>query len=144
MSALTKPGVERNSRTVEPLDSAEIYGIPTGTLPRPVVRTELRPEEEAVSLSPKAPTGGPLAALIRLLGPALTVANPAWYGDPIPLMRGLQKKLVEHSLTLDEGDRSECMAAISTVEIAVRLRLRFQQLRMTELERNLKPEPEKA
>ncbi|MFC5474019.1 hypothetical protein [Paraherbaspirillum soli] len=76
----------------------------------------------------------PLAPLTDFLGPLLTVANPAWSGDPVPRMRDLQKVLVAHSLTLDRAERGPCLAAISVVEHAVTLRLRLQQLRMSELD----------
>ncbi|AIY39665.1 hypothetical protein LT85_0505 [Collimonas arenae] len=75
-----------------------------------------------------------LAPLIDFLGPLLTIASPAWSGDPVPRMRDLQKILVAHSLTLDRAERDPCLAAISVVEQAVTLRLRLQQLRMSELD----------
>jgi len=74
----------------------------------------------------------------------LTVANPVWMSDPVPGMRMLQKKLIAHALTLDEKDRVECMGAISVVDNAVQLRLRWQQMRMTEEELNAKPETVKT
>jgi hypothetical protein len=124
-----------------PTDVGEIHSVPTQNPAQPVVREQLLPEEEAVSLPRQSPTAtNPVAPLNQYLGPALTVANPVWSGDPVPRMRGLQKTLVEHSLTLEESDRSECMAAISVVETGVQLRLRFQQMRMTLAEMDIKPE----
>ncbi len=81
-----------------------------------------------------------IAPLTNFLGTLLTVANPVWMSDPVPGMRMLQKKLIAHALTLDEKDRSECMDAIAVVDNAVQLRLRWQQMRMTEEELNVKPE----
>ena len=53
-------------------------------------------------------------------------------------MRGLEKKMVEYSLTLPQDERKHIMAAISVVEIAVHLRLRYQQMRMSDLEMQVK------
>jgi hypothetical protein len=107
--------------------------------------TDLLPAEQALSLPPPASaTPGPHEPLTRFLGPLLTVANPAWSGDPVPRLRALQKMLVECSLALDKDDRRECMAALSVVETAVQLRLRFQQMRMTEAEKDTLPQPGKA
>jgi hypothetical protein len=114
-------------------DIGEIQSLPAQTPIQPLGREQLRPEEEAVSL-PQQQTRAPstIAPLNQFLGAALTTANPVWSGDPIPRMRGLQKVLVEHSLTLEQSDRSESMAAIQVVETAVKLRLRFQQMHMNE------------
>ncbi len=118
-----------------------------GGIPReergPVMREQLLPGEEAASLPPVVVAQGPLVPLTRFLGPLLTVANPAWSGDPIPRMRALQKSLVEHSLALEKGDRSELMAAINVVEGAVQLRLRLQQMRMSEAEMQIKTDDTK-
>jgi hypothetical protein len=97
-------------------------------------------ELEASLPSPADLPEGAVAPLTRFLGPLLTVANPAWVGDPVPRMRALQKALVAHSLTLAEDDRSSLMGAISVVETAVQWRLRWQQMRMTEAEMNIKPQ----
>jgi hypothetical protein len=106
---------------------------------------DLLPAEKALSLPPPAGAApGPHEPLTRFLGPLLTVANPAWSGDPVPRLRALQKMLVERSLALDKDDRRECMAALSVVETAVQLRLRFQQMRMTEAEQDVLPEPGKS
>jgi hypothetical protein len=110
-----------------------------------ISRAELSPREQAISLPPTVmATPSPIAPLTRFLGPLLTVANPAWSGDPVPRMRGLQKRLVEHSLTVPESERSACMAAITVVEMAVQLRLRYQQMYMNEVEMAIKPEGVKA
>lgn len=121
----------------------EIQSTPSQTKIQPLGRDQLRPEQEAVSL-PQQPTRAPstFAPLNQFLGTALTSANPVWGADPVPRMRGLQKVLVEHSLTLEQSDRSECMAAISVVETAVKMRLRFQQMRMDEGDLESKPEVE--
>jgi len=108
----------------------------------PVMRAQLRPGEEAASLPPPPSPQGAMIPLTRYLGTVLTVANPAWTGDPVPRMRALQKSLVEHSLKLADTDRSELMAAINVVESAVQLRLRFQQMRMSDAEAQIMPEGE--
>jgi hypothetical protein len=105
-----------------------------------VMRTMLRPQDEGLSLPPSLMTlPTPVTSLTHFLGPMLTVANPVWSGDPVPALRGLQKKLVEHSLTLEEGTRADFMEAIKVVECAVRLRLRYQQMRMNEAEADAEP-----
>jgi hypothetical protein len=127
-----------------PVDVADIYSRGGEEVQELKGRGDLRPAEQAVSLPPPATaTPGPHEPLTRFLGPLLTVANPAWSGNPVPRLRALQKKLVERSLALDQDDRRECMAALSVVETAVQLRLRFQQMRMTEAEKDLSPEPGK-
>jgi hypothetical protein len=75
-----------------------------------------------------------LAPLTSYLGSACTSGNPAWLANPVPGMRALQKKLVEHSLMSENEDRMEYMDAISVVETAIQLRLRFNQMRMNEVE----------
>jgi hypothetical protein len=108
---------------------------------RSIMRTQLLPGELEASLPSRTDLPeGAVAPLTRFLGPLLTVANPAWVGDPVPRMRALQKALVAHSLTLAEDDRSPLMGAISVVETAVQWRLRLQQMRMTEAEMNIKPQ----
>lgn len=121
----------------------ELGGIPQEERV-PVMRQQLLPGEEAISL-PTAPVAqGPLTSLTSFLGPILTVANPAWSGDPVPRMRALQKALVEQSLALPDNDRTELMQAINVVESAVQLRLRLQQMRMSEAEMRIKDDEEKA
>lgn len=141
MSKNVTSGNDRNVSGGAAADLGEIHSFTTGQPVQLVARPSLLPQEEVISLPPSLnslPT--PLAPLTRFLGPSLTVANPVWSGDPVPRLRALQKKLVEHSLTLAECDRSDFMAAITVVETAVRLRLRYQQMRMNEAEMNLKPE----
>lgn len=144
MSTSVTTNVDRKIPGGFPTDVGEIQSLPAQNPAQPIGRGQLLPEEEAVSLPPQSPeTASPIAPLNRFLGPMLTVANPVWTGDPVPRMRGLQKTLVEHSLTLEQSDRSECMAAISVVESAVQLRLRFQQMRMSEADMDdAKPEGE--
>lgn len=143
MSALTS---DRNVAGGVALDVGEIRSYPDPARGSVAPRAPAYPDES--SPPPVVHTPGPIEPLTRFLGPLLTVASPAWGIDPIPGMRALQKKLVEHSLTLDEDDRSECLAAITIVEGAVQLRLRYQQMRMNELERELglgtSPESERA
>lgn len=94
-------------------------------------RNDLSPWEESASLPPPHPAAQEtLAPLTRFLGAALTVANPAWSRDPLPGLRALQKRLVDHSLALDPAERGESLDAILVVENAVRLRLRLQQMEL--------------
>lgn len=124
-----------------PADVGEIHTYHTETPAQPLARPLLLPAEEALSLPPPASSlPNPIAPLTRFLGPLLTVANPVWSGDPIPRLRALQKKLVEHSLMQPEGERGIFMTGISLVENAVRLRLRFQQMRMNDVEMQVKTE----
>lgn len=109
-----------------------------------VMREQLLPGEEAASLPPLPVAQGPVVPLTRFLGPLLTVGNPAWSGDPVPRMRALQKALVECSLALKEDDRSELMSAIKVVESAVQLRLRLQQMRMSEAEMHVESKADKT
>lgn len=109
-----------------------------------VMRDQLLPGELEASLPSRfdQPQGA-VAPLTRFLGALLTVANPVWVGwkgDPVPRMRALQKALVERALELPEGEREPLLAAIRVVDWAVQLRLRLQQMRMTEAEENVKLE----
>ncbi|NHZ91162.1 hypothetical protein F2P45_19380 [Massilia sp. CCM 8733] len=110
------------------------FGIAGPAAPQqivPVQRADLTPWEESASLAPDATAAqATLAPLTRFLGAALTVANPAWSRDPLPGLRALQKRLVDHALALDLADRADSMAAIVVVEEAVRLRLRLQQMEL--------------
>ncbi|MFB9241713.1 hypothetical protein IV454_18745 [Massilia antarctica] len=108
-----------------------IAGPPAPERSAALNRTDLSPWEAAASLPPAAPAGQEtLAPLTRFLGAALTAANPAWSRDPLPGLRALQKRLVDHSLALDPAQRADSMAAILVVEDAVRLRLRLQQMEL--------------
>ncbi|MGH8807030.1 MAG: hypothetical protein ACREX0_04025 [Noviherbaspirillum sp.] len=119
--------------TAEP---GEIFNL--AHQPTAIWSGDLQAIDEAASLpSEDAIPPGPIAPLTKFLGPELTVSNPVWGEHSVPRMRALQKKLVEFSLTLEESDRAECMAAISQVESAVQLRLRLEQMRMIELEESL-------
>lgn len=100
----------------------------------PLKRTDLSPWEETASLEPDVPAAQEtLAPLTRFLGAALTVANPAWSRDPLPGLRALQRRLVDHSLALAQSERADSMDAILVVEDAVRLRLRLQQMELARL-----------
>lgn len=116
-------------------DVGEIQSLEAAPPSAAISGAELHPGEAAASLFQSCETmPAAIEPLTKFLGSALTFANPAWSGDPVPRMRGLQKTLVEHALTLKEGARGDCLNAITVVERAVQLRLRFQQLRMTELD----------
>ena len=145
MSTVHVPGVGRQGGTGFSEDVGEIVSVPQQEPITSVSRAQLLPGEEAASLRPlNAKLPSQIASLTRFLGPHLTVANPAWCGDPVPRMRALQKRLVEHSLTLPGSERAPCMRAISVVEKAVQLRLRYQQMYMNEFEMTTEPESVKA
>lgn len=92
-------------------------------------------EEAAASMPPPEDTiDRKIMLLNRAIGEKLTVNNPVWTGDPILRMRALQKRLIAYSLTLEEQDRQSCMDAIRVVEHNVQLRLRWQQMRRSDLE----------
>jgi hypothetical protein len=133
MRTVSTSGVGR-SRALDVAEFTEIQSLPE-TLPALRSRPLLLPEEVAISLpEPDNPVPIEILLLNRMLGPKLTADNPVWSGDPVPRLRGLQKKLIEHSLALPEDDRSECMDAISLVEKAVQLRLRWLQMRRSDAE----------
>lgn len=123
------------ARTTGAGDVADIYSIPD-QLTVHKARPQLRPEEELVSLPPPREPDSQIEALNRFLGPRLTVDNPVWRGDPVMSLRSLQKLLIEHSLALPENERPECLAALSLVERAVQLRLRWNQMQRSDAESN--------
>lgn len=133
MSIPMQPGHLGGSRA--PADLAEIYQRPEQAAPAPVVRDFLRPEQVAISLPDVDQwSNGPIGTLTQFFGPSLTTASAVWSGDPVPLMRSLERVLVEHSLGLPEDKRGPCLEAIGTIEKAVQWRLRLQQMRMTQSE----------
>jgi hypothetical protein len=142
MSSTLNTGVDRNGPDDPSGDLAEIRSLPESRPDVAIARASLQPLDEAASLPPPGFWSVPnaIAPLTRYLGPLLTVASPAWVGDPVPRMCALQKKLVEHSLSLAQGERQRCLAAITVVETAVRLRMRLQQMRMNEMELGFKTE----
>lgn len=98
-------------------------------------RPDLLPGEEDASLPSQEFERDPVLVMVsRVLGERLSTDNPAWRGDPVPVMRSLQKMLVAYSLTLEEGRRGPAMGAIRAVELAVRWRLRWMQMRRSEAE----------
>jgi len=126
---------------VPALDVGEIFHQPEPVYAEPVLRQSLAPEEELLSLPPPAePPAGAVKPLTRFLGPSLTTASPAWSADPVPGMRALQKKLIEHSLALPESERAASMEAVMVVEKALFWRLRLQQMRMSLAEQEAAPD----
>lgn len=124
-------------RRHHPLDlgeAAEIHSVAeSGAITR--ARPELLPGEAEASLpAQEAPRDPALAIAARVLGARLSSDSAAWRGDPVPLMRSLQKMLVGHSLTLPEDRRAPALGAIRAVELAVRWRLRWQQMRRSDAE----------
>ena len=146
MSAVSDTAVRRGGAAGAPADAVGIYSIPEPLDAAEVGLLQLAPAEAKLSMpsDQRISGGGQLAALTRFIGEALTVASPAWSGDPVPAMRSLQKKLVAHSLTLNEKDRAPCLAAIAVVEDAVQWRLRLQQMRMNDVERDIELQARKA
>jgi hypothetical protein len=135
MSAVQGSRVNRGTGVGGGRDVGEIQSLEKALPPQSVSTAELNPGAASVSL-PLLHNEVPSAIepLTRYLGPDLTVGNPAWTGDPVPKLRGLQRSLIEHSLTLDESERGTCLTALTIVEKAVGYRLRLQQLQMTELD----------
>ena len=112
---------------------AEIHSLPS----TPAVlkaRATLQPEEEALSLPQPELPDPKIALLNRVLGTRLTTDNPLWSGDPVPPLRALQKALIAHSLTLPQPERRPCLDALTVIERAVLLRLRWQQMRRSDAE----------
>jgi hypothetical protein len=145
MSAISNTGIHRRG-TAPSADDVGIYSLPENGEALSIGLQQLGPAEARVSMPSEENVGGanPIGALTQFIGPALTVNSPAWSGDPVHAMRSLQKKLVEHSLTLDEKNRAPCLAAISVVEDAVQWRLRLQQMRMNDVERDMEDQARKA
>lgn len=126
--------VDARTRLAELEEAGEIHSLaelPAISRSRPA----LLPAEEEVSLPALETVRDPvLVTLARILGERLTSDNLAWRGDPVPTMRGLQKLLVAHSLELPESRREPAMRAIRVVELAVRWRLRWLQMKRSESE----------
>ncbi|MFJ3044641.1 hypothetical protein ACIPEN_02315 [Herbaspirillum chlorophenolicum] len=104
---------------------------------------QLTPGEEAASLPSAELPADPLQAVVKeFLGAAATFDNLVWRGDPIPVMRSLQRMMVEHSLKLEEGAaRMPMMSALKLVESAVQMRLRLQQMKRSHADADT-PQPE--
>jgi len=118
---------------LDPGEFAEIYSLhKTPATLRP--RETLHPEEEALSLPPPEPADPKISLLNRALGARLTTDNPIWSGNPVPHLRALQKSLIAHSLTLPQAQRRPCLDALTVVERAILLRLRWQQMRRSDME----------
>lgn len=133
MSAISprRAGLPRGAEVGDLSDIQNIPEAPAELRTRPA----LLAEEVAVSVPESANVASiEIRILNRMLGLKLTVDNPVWTGDPVPHMRALQKMLVGHSLSLPDHDRSECLDAITLVERAVQLRLRWLQMRRSEAE----------
>lgn len=133
MSAPRAQGGVRG-RGPENTDFGEIQSLPDIPL-EPKLRSQLKKEEEQASLPRTGPLPRATEPLDAVLGDALTIDNPVWSGDPVPRLRGLQKLLVEHSLTLAPEDRGDNMRAIAEVERTVQLRLRWLQMKRSDAER---------
>lgn len=127
----------------ERIDAGEIHSLHEAEL-APRTRSLLKPAEEARSLPPATELKNAVAPLTEILGARLTTDSPAWSGDPIPAMRLLQKSLVAASLLLEDGRRADLLSAISLVEKAVQMRLRWQQMRRSDAEQPIEAEPEEA
>lgn|GEM_PF-1763740 len=121
------------NRTRDSAELGEIASLPESVL-IPKSRDLLNPGEAAVSLPPPLELPNAVAPLTNILGTRLTVDNPAWSGDPIPSMRLLQKTLIARSLELEPDARGDLLRAIELVEQAVQMRLRWQQMRRSEIE----------
>ncbi|HVK96019.1 MAG TPA: hypothetical protein VM571_14985 [Noviherbaspirillum sp.] len=140
MSSTRVTGINRPGG-FDPVEVGEIHTLPE-SLVTPTPRALLKPGEEAVSLPPSNELPNAVAPLTNMLGAKLTVDSPAWSGDPVPGMRGLQKTLVGFSLQLEEHERGDLMTAIGLVEKAVQMRLRWQQMRRSEMELLVQPQNE--
>ncbi|QGZ42129.1 hypothetical protein IP92_05475 [Pseudoduganella flava] len=118
------------------LDPAELAELHSLTPHAPVLkpREALHPEEEALSLPQPEQPDPKIELLNRALGAHRTIANPLWSGDPVPRLRGLQKALIAHALTLQQERRRTCLDALTVIEQAIRLRLRWQQMRRSEVD----------
>jgi hypothetical protein len=123
---------------IEPIETGDIHSVPQTQL-APKSRLLLKPSEVAVSLPSSTELPNAVAPLTDILGHRLTVDSPAWSGDPIPNMRMLQKTLLSVSLQKEQGDRADLLTAIELVEKAVQMRLRWQQMRRSDVEAFIEP-----
>ena len=124
---------------IDPVELGDIHSVPETQL-APKSRLLLKPSEVAVSLPPSIELPNAVAPLTIILGARLTVDSPAWSGDPVPGMRMLQKTLLSFSLKQEQGERADLLTAIELVEKAVQMRLRWQQMRRSEVEAQIEPE----
>jgi len=134
------PGVSGDARLPYPVDVGDAGQIHNAAdaLPAARTRSTLLPAEEALSLPSPAFTPDPALQLLgRLMGARLCTDNLAWRGNPVAVMRSLQKRLVEHALNLPEDRREPAMRAIRTVELAVAWRLRWLQMKRSDAESQL-------
>lgn len=134
-----------------PLDIGEagdIHGLAdaASTTPAARARPVAQPDDDSAAPPDQTFQHDPVLAMVAgILGTRLTTDNLAWRGDPVPVMRSLQKMLVAHSLTLPEARREPALGAIRAVELAVRWRLRWMQMRRSEAERHfLSPQDDHA
>jgi hypothetical protein len=127
-----------SSGAIEPIETGDIHNVPQTQL-EPKALLLLKPSEVAVSLPSSTELPNAVAPLTTILGPRLTVDSPAWSGDPIPGMRMLQKTLLSVSLQQEQGDRADLLTAIELVEKAVQMRLRWQQMRRSDVEALIEP-----
>jgi len=141
MNTMRAPG-RAGHRPIDTSEFGEIQNLPETTA------AELRPlslleTEEADASIPDSGIGArEFEPLTAILGSRLTWGNPVWSGDPIPRLRALQKKLVEYSLSLEEDDRRDCLNAISLVELAIQLRLRWLQMKRSDAEKDVIEPPQ--
>ncbi len=133
---MSAAGVGARSRhyPIDAGEAGEIHSV-ADAAPPARARPALLPGEEEASLPVQEAVRDPVLAMVAgVLGARLTCDNLAWRGDPVPLMRSLQKMLVAHSLTQAEAERAPALGAIRAVELAVRWRLRWMQMRRSEAE----------
>jgi len=132
-----RSGAVGNARVPYPAEAGDAGEIHSAAQTLPVARTRpaLLAAGEALSLPQQAFTPDPtLQWLSGMLGAGLSTDSLAWRGNPVPAMRGLQKLLVAHSLDLPEESRGPSMRAIRAVELAVRWRLRWMQMKRSDAE----------
>ncbi|MEB0136389.1 hypothetical protein QN362_13685 [Actimicrobium sp. CCC2.4] len=117
------------------LDSGEIFTPgPPLSLPN-LSASQLIEVERKVSINLAGRWAGRgVEVLTTLLGLPLTAGSVAWSGDPVPKMRALQKKFLEHGMACEGAQRERALAAISVVEKNIHLRLRLHQLHMSDLQ----------
>lgn len=140
MSSIARTGAGSTQTVNQPVDQSELGAIRTAYAIGDVMQS--RQPDAIEALSGRAHSSPPtIAPLTRLLGPLLTVANPVWGNDAVTHLRGVEKRLLGHAITLKnagagdtDGAVMDCLGAISVAEEAVRLRLRFVSMRMPESE----------
>jgi hypothetical protein len=70
--------------------------------------------------------------LINTLGLTMTLHNPVWGPFALDKLRELQHALMKHAFSLEGEARQKILSGVQTVEVAVTLRLRYEEAAQAE------------